>query len=288
MLGYGARFRRYPGDPEVTPRQAETTLNAVLDSGINYIDTGIDYGHSEVYIGKFISYRRSEYYLATKCGCVAGLPPSSVVPEPHDFSRENIVAGVNQSLTRMKTDYIDVIQSHRSLSRESLEENDVIETLLDLKREGKVRFLGMSSYLPNISSHITMGVFDVFQIPYSALQREHEEVISRAAQAGAGTVIRGGTGRGAPGKGKPEGFSRSWDLWERAGLDKLLGDMTRLEFILRFTLTHPNLHTTIVGTRNLDHLRENLNTLQEGPLPQDLYAEAKRRLSAAGTTPQVS
>ena len=44
-------------------------LNAVLDSGINYIDTSIDYGQSEEFIGQFLSHRRSEFYLATKCGC---------------------------------------------------------------------------------------------------------------------------------------------------------------------------------------------------------------------------
>ena len=259
-------------------------FNAILDAGINYIDTSIDYGHSEVFIGQFISHRRSEYYLATKCGCVAGLPPSSVVPEPHDFSRENIVQGVDQSLARMKTDYIDVIQSHRSLSREVLEENDVIETLIDLKREGKVRFIGISATLPNVVDHIATGVFDVFQMPYSALQREHEEVISQAAQAGAGTVIRGGTGRVAPGKGKEA--DRPWDLWEQARLDHILDDMTRMEFLLRFTLTHPDMHTTIVGTRSLNHLHENVNAAQKGPLPHDIYVEAKRCLAVVGMVPQ--
>ena len=283
-LGYGARFRRAPSDPEITPQQAETALNAILDAGINYIDTGIDYGHSEVFIGQFISHRRSEYYLATKCGCVAGLPPSSVVPEPHGFSRQNIITGVDQSLARMKTDYIDVIQSHRSLSREVLEENNVIETLLDLKREGKVRFIGISAILPNVVDHIDMGVFDVFQLPYSALQREHEEVISNASQMGAGTVIRGGTGRVAPGEGKESG--RPWGLWEQSRLDELLEGITRIEFILRFTLTHPDLDTAIVGTRNLNHLRDNVNAAQKGTLPENIYTEAKRRLSEAGMAPQ--
>ena len=49
--------------------RAETILNQVLDSGINYIDTSVDYGDSEKRIGKLISARRSEFILATKCGC---------------------------------------------------------------------------------------------------------------------------------------------------------------------------------------------------------------------------
>ena len=53
----------------MTEKEAQTILNAVLDAGINFIDTAWDYGLSEEFIGKFISHRRSEYVLATKCGC---------------------------------------------------------------------------------------------------------------------------------------------------------------------------------------------------------------------------
>ena len=265
----------------VTPEQAETILNAVLNSGINYIDTSLDYGQSEIFIGKYISHRRSEYYLATKCGCVVGADPvPQGRPNPHSFTPENIVAGVHQSLERLKTDYIDVMQIHAGPSKETLEEHGAVEALLDLKREGKIRFIGMSSYLPNLASHIDMGVFEVLQIPYSALHREHEQVITQAAQGGAGTVIRAGAIKGIPSGGKQSG--PSWDLWQQTRLDELLEGMSRMEFTLRFTITHPNLHTTIVGTLNPDHMRENLNSLQKGPLPQDLYEEAKRRLPELG------
>ena len=284
-LGYGAmEIRGAPRGREVTPQQAESILNAVLDAGINYIDTSIDYGTSEELIGRCISRRRSEYYLATKCGCVVGVPPAPQGQRmAHIFTRENILAGVNQSLVRMKTDYIDVVQFHAGPSKETLEENGAIDTLLDLKREGKVRFIGMSSTLPNLADHITMGVFDVFQIPYSALQRDHEDVITDAAQSGAGIVVRGGAARGAPSEGKQSGDA--WDLWQKACLDELLDGMTRMEFILRFTFTHPDLHTNIIGTINQDHLRDNLDAVREGPLRPDVYAEAKRRLAQAGMAP---
>src|SRR5438477_10338256 len=71
-LGYGAmevRGSRIWGGRPVTEAQADTILNAVLDEGINFIDTANDYGRSEEFIGTFLSGRRSEYYLATKCGC---------------------------------------------------------------------------------------------------------------------------------------------------------------------------------------------------------------------------
>ena len=152
----------------------------------------------------------------------------------------------------------------------------------------------MSSTLPNLAEHIEMGVFEEFQIPYSALQRQHEDVITRAAEAGAGTVIRGGAARGAPSDDKQwasrpiGGGDRSVEkLWAEAGIDNLLGDgMSRMEFTLRFTLTHPDLHTTIVGTANPEHLRQNLVALASGPLPDDLYAEARMRLAAAGSAPE--
>jgi aryl-alcohol dehydrogenase-like predicted oxidoreductase len=284
-LGYGAmELRGAPRGREITPEQAQTVLGSVLDSGINYIDTSIDYGQSEELIGRFAAGRRTEFTLATKCGCVVGKPSAPAGERnPHIFTRENILAGIDQSLARLKTDYVDVLQFHASPSRETLEEHDAIQTVLDLKRAGKVRFIGMSATLPNLEDHIAMGVFDVFQIPYSALQREHEEVISRAAKAGAGIIIRGGVARGGPADDKQQ--ANALDLWQKAGLDDLLDGMTRMEFMLRFTLTHPDLHTTIVGTINPQHLQANLAASQRGPLPADVYEEAKRRLAAAGSAP---
>ena len=281
-LGFGAmELRGAPRGRPIAPEQAQVVLNAVLDAGINYIDTSIDYGQSEELIGRFIAHRRAEYVLASKCGCLVGAPPAPTGERyPHVFTRENIVAGVNQSLARMKTDCIDVMQFHASPSLETLAEHAALDTLRDLQREGKIRFIGTSSTLPNLLDHVAMGVFDVFQIPYSALDRAHEDAISAAGQAGAGIVVRGGVARGAPAPDKDGGDAA--DRWQRAGLDDLLDGMSRMAFLLRYTLSHPELDTTIVGTLNPDHLRDNLDAAQAGPLPPDLYAEASRRLAALG------
>jgi aryl-alcohol dehydrogenase-like predicted oxidoreductase len=62
--------------------------------------------------------------------------------------------------------------------------------------------------------------------------------------------------------------------------------MTSMEFILRFTFSHPDMVTNIVGTINPAHLQDNINALLKGPLPPDVYAEAKRRLAAVGLKPK--
>src|SRR5580692_211496 len=200
MLGYGAmELRGAPRARDISEAQAETILNAVLDSGINYIDTSIDYGLSEERIGRYIGHRRDEYYLASKCGCLVGAPPAPRGDRsPHVFTPENIVAGVEQSLRRMQTDHLDVVQFHSSPSQRMLQDNGAVDALLKLKDAGKVRFIGMSGTFPNLKDHIAMGIFDVFQIPYSAVEREHEAAITAASQAGAGIVIRGGAAKGAP------------------------------------------------------------------------------------------
>jgi aryl-alcohol dehydrogenase-like predicted oxidoreductase len=284
-LGFGAmELRDAPRGRPVDSKQAGEVLNAVLDSGVNYIDTSPDYGLSEERIGEHISHRRSEYYLASKCGCVVGAPPAPRgEPSTHIFTRENIVAGVEQSLRRMKTDYIDVVQFHASPSEQALQENGAVETLKDLQAQGKIRYLGMSGTLPNLVDQIRMGVFDVFQIPYSGLQRETEDAITMASDAGAGIVIRGGAAQGGAREGRRSGAA--WDVWKAAGLDDLLDGMTPVEFVLRFTFTNPDLDTNIVGTLNLDHLRSNVDVVQKGPLPQYIYEEAKLRLTAAGMAP---
>jgi aryl-alcohol dehydrogenase-like predicted oxidoreductase len=160
-----------------------------------------------------------------------------------------------------------------------------LEAALALKTAGKVRCIGVSGTLPNLVEQIEMGIFDAFQIPYSALQREHEEVISQAAAAGAGIIIRGGVARGAPADWQRRYYmlpgATMRERWEQARLDELLNGMSRLEFTLRFTLSNPDLDTTIVGTRDAGHLHDNIAAALKGPLPEDLVQEANQRLEEA-------
>ncbi|HZP26090.1 MAG TPA: aldo/keto reductase [Dehalococcoidia bacterium] len=283
-LGFGAmELRGPPAGPAVSDADAERLLNGVLDAGINFIDTSIDYGRSEELIGRFIGHRRSEYFLASKCGCVPGAPGRS----EHVHTAENIRAGVENSLRLLKTDYLDLVQFHRSLTPEEFSEHGALQEALALQRENKVRFVGVSGTLPNLTKQIEMGVFDTFQVPYSALQPEHEAAIAMAAAAGAGIIIRGGVARGSP----TDWDNRTYymvsaeDLknrWEAAGLDEVLDGMSRMEFTLRYTLSNPDLDTTIVGTRDLDHLKANVAAASKGPLPDAMLKLTKERLARVG------
>jgi aryl-alcohol dehydrogenase-like predicted oxidoreductase len=174
ILGYGAmELRGVPRGPAVADEDAGRVLNAVLDGGINLIDTSVDYGKSEELIGRYLGHRRDEYFLASKCGCLLDPPADAPPPYPHDYRPQNVRADVEQSLRRLGTDRLDLVQVHMSPSRAQLEADQTVPTLAALQAEGKVRFIGMSGILPHLPDHIAMGVFDVFQIPYSGLQREH-------------------------------------------------------------------------------------------------------------------
>jgi aryl-alcohol dehydrogenase-like predicted oxidoreductase len=290
-LGYGAMELRGPGGTfghgrALDDAEIDRLLNGVLDAGINIIDTSPDYGDSEEHIGRCISGRRDEYFLASKCGCPVGQPPATGPgPREHIFTRDNVRAAVEQSLRRMRTDRLDLVQFHASPARATLEQNDSVAELETLRDEGKIRFLGMSGTLPNLTDHIAMGLFDAFQIPYSAVEREHEDAISAAAKAGAGTIIRGGVARGLP--EPPSGVPEQWrtmfqvrlERFEQASVTDLLDDMSLMEFMLRFTISHPDLHTTIVGTSNADHLAANVAAARKGPLPPKVYEAAQARFA---------
>ena len=268
-LGYGAAHRR-----SMTEDQRNTILNAVVDAGINLIDTANDYGNSEELIGRYLDGRYSEFHIATKCGCSRS---------GHVWTRDNLFRGLDESLERMKLDQIEVMQMHNP-SVADCEQGGLVEALQEMREQGRVKWIGVSTTLPHLPTFLEWGVFDVFQIPYSALERDHEEWITKAAEAGIGILLRGGVALGEPGVGL--GKADRWDTFEKAGLHELQDeDESRSAFMLRFTLTHPHTHSIITGTTNPGHLAENVQAVMKGPLSDEVYAEAKRRLDAAGESP---
>jgi aryl-alcohol dehydrogenase-like predicted oxidoreductase len=287
-LGYGAMEVRGPriwGGRPVADEQAEAVLNAVLDAGVNFIDTANDYGRSEEFIGRFLSHRTDEFYIATKCGCTVVRKDENTDETPHVWTRDNLLRGIDESLARLRRNFVDLLQLHNP-SVEQAETGGLVAVLEEIRDSGRARLIGCSSTAPHLDTYIRWGVFDAFQIPYSALERRHEHAIQRAAESGAAVIVRGGVARGEPGAGM--GSADRWQKWNDAHLDELLSPgETRTQWLLRFTLNHPGMSTNIVGTLNPDHLAENAQAAAMGPLPQDVYDEARRRLDAAGEKPEA-
>jgi aryl-alcohol dehydrogenase-like predicted oxidoreductase len=279
-LGYGAMELRHVGEQQ----EATRLLNAVLDGGINYIDTSPDYGPSEAYIGNAIAHRRDEFYLATKCGCNVDQAGKLLDPR-HVWNRARLLANIENSLRLLKTDYVDVWQLHGPLPEELAggKNDEVIRTMVELKQQGKVRHIGISfknggpgdelypagygKYIPEFAS---WGVFDVMQTVYGGLTRRNENLIARMAEQGIGMIIRGVVKK----------YRDNYDeLFKQANLDELCRpNENSNSFLIRFALSHPGISTMIIGTKNLDHLAGNIQATAQGRLPDDVYREAKRRL----------
>ena len=285
-LGYGAMELRH-----LREQDAARLLNAVLDGGINFVDTSPDYGPSEAYIGKAISHRRDEYVLATKCGCNVDVNGKSLDPG-HIWSREKLLANIENSLRLLKTDTIDVWQLHGTMPGDLAggKADDVIKTMQELKQLGKVRVLAISfrnggrgdplypaGYgFDCIQEYVNWGIFDVMQIVYGGLTRQSELAITKAADMGIGIVVRGVVKR----------YHDNYDaLFEQAGLDELCQDGEGTNsFLVRYAMSHPGVSTMIVGTKSHDHLAENIAAATKGELPDDVYTKARQRLDAIGLT----
>lgn len=144
-LGFGAM--NLPG---VSIDQSREVLNYALDRGINYIDTAAAYRNSEEIIGECISHRRSEYFLATK-----------TAKRDYKSAKEEI----ENSLKRMKTDHVDLLQLHYvnfvTEYQELMGEDGAYQAACEAKREGKVRFIGITGHRPDLlAKWISKGQFD--------------------------------------------------------------------------------------------------------------------------------
>ncbi|MGV9796901.1 aldo/keto reductase [Mycobacterium sp. NPDC003449] len=289
VLGFGAMELR--GTPHRNPRPldesvAAAVLNTVLDEGITFIDTSVDYALSEERIGRHIGSRRDEYILASKAGCPLDFRPDAPPgPLPHDYSPASIRAGVEQSLRRLPTDRLDLVQLHISPSLEVLRSQGAVETLAALRDEGKIVAFGVSSTLPEFDDHLQIKEFSAFQVPFSALERQLECRIRLAGGLGFGIIVRGGVAQA--GKRQKTTADGRTVTWADTGLDELRDGDTEQGFLLRYAISTPGVTTIIAGTADPDHVRDNVAAARRGRLPDDLYAEAQRRLDDAGITPAV-
>jgi aryl-alcohol dehydrogenase-like predicted oxidoreductase len=259
--------------------QTGRIVNRALDLGINFIDTADVYsrGISEEYVGKAVAGRRQEALIATKVQGRMG-----DLPNDEGLSRKHIMEGIEASLRRLDTDYVDLYQVHRFDSSTPIEET--LSALDDLVRQGKVRYIGCSNFAAwqiceslwvadrkNLTPFVS--VLPRYNIFDRAIERE---LVPFCRQYGIGIIpyspLAGGvlTGKYHPGEEPPADTRAGRNARMRQQLNEAtLGRVDRLvawakgrahsggELALAWLLAHPEVSTVIAGATRPEQVEEN-------------------------------
>ena len=283
-MTFGSRpgVRRVPGCDEDT---SLAILNAYLERGGNFIDTADGYadGRSEEILGKGLKGRRDDVVLATKV-----FFPTAPGANHKGLSRKHILEGIEASLRRLQTDYIDLYQVHCFDARTPLEET--LSALDALVRQGKVRYLGCSNFSAwqlakalGVSALEGLARFDCLQPQYSLVCRSIErEILPLCRAEGVGVIawspLAGGFLSGkyrsreavpaASRIGESDPASRDWTarfLTDRnfqilRALEECAARLgkTLSQVAIAWLLAMPGLTAAIIGARSLGQLEENL------------------------------
>jgi aryl-alcohol dehydrogenase-like predicted oxidoreductase len=258
-------------------------IHAALDAGINFVDTADMYsaGESEEIVGKALEGRRDDVVLATKVHFPVGDGPNK-----GGNSRRWIVHEVEQSLRRLRTDWIDLYQIHRPDYTTDIEET--LSALTDLVRAGKIRAFGCSAFPPadvveayHVAERRGLQRFRTEQPPYSLLARGIEtSVLPTCARLGMGVLtwsplasgflsgrVRQGqvdmtSGRAAL---MPQRFDPSLPVNQRKlevveQLVEVAEDLgcTLPDLAIAFAAAHPAVTSVITGPRTMEHLTATL------------------------------
>ncbi len=274
---------------QVDAATAIQIIRRALDGGINFIDTANVYvhGRSEEIVGQAIQGRRDEVVLATKVRHRMG-------PGPNDegLSRKHIMKSVEDSLTRLGTEYIDLYQLHRPDSATPLKET--LFALDDLVRDGRVHYIGSSNFPAwliekalRISEVYGLERFVSSQPRYNILDRAVErELLPLCREEGIGVIpyspLAGGflTGKYHRDEAMPEGsrgqLRPDWmKQYFTEQNDAVLRELRRLsgetglklsQLSLAWLLANPTVTAPIIGASKLTQLEENLEVV-DTPLP---------------------
>jgi aryl-alcohol dehydrogenase-like predicted oxidoreductase len=258
---------------------AINVIHRALDAGINFVDTADVYsaGISEEIIGEALDGRRDEVFLATKFF----MPMSENDPNMRGGSRRWITRAVEDSLRRLNTDHIDLYQVHRPSADTDVEET--LGALSDLVHQGKVRYVGSSSYSGSqiveaqwVARERNLQRFVTEQPPYSVLVRGIEEdVLPTVVRHGMGTLtyspLAGGWLSGRWRKDSaaaPTSTARPparFDMSTPANQRKLeaveelavlaeQSGLTLIELAVAFVINHPGVTSAIIGPRTMEQL----------------------------------
>ena len=272
-LGFGAGIA---GDPSLSERQAEALLHSVLDLGIGLVDTARSYGASEERIGRHLAHRRDEFVLSTKVGYG--------VPGHEDWTAGCVSAGVDLALANLRTDVLDLVHLH-SCPRSTLEGSGVVEALVRAVAAGKVRVAAYSGDNEALAWAIASGAFGSVQFSLNLVDQGAEETALPAArERGLGVIAKralaNAVWRRTPAATEDPAISMYRERWNALALD--LGDLPAEEVALRFAANLPGVHTVLVGSGRLDHLKQNVASISRGPLPEGLERAIRLRFRERG------
>jgi aryl-alcohol dehydrogenase-like predicted oxidoreductase len=261
------------GDDFGRPDESDAirTLNAALDAGITFIDTAPAYELSEERIGKAISHRRDEFILATKVGERRDDGEDSL----YDYSAAATSAFIERSLTRLKTDVIDLIQIH-SAPIEVIDQGETLGALLEAKAQGKVRYVGMTGSVEAAIEAVKDEGYDTVQVSYNICDREAEqELFPLCRENGVGVIIKDGLAAGrltSKAEALPDDRKvdrdRAERLTERFATgdwhpDHLIPALSLADVALRWLLANDAVSSVIAGSRKIENITKNV-TMSDG------------------------
>jgi aryl-alcohol dehydrogenase-like predicted oxidoreductase len=278
VLGFGGSEIGYEG---VSAGVVTRLLDAALDAGLNVIDTAECYADSEALIGGGVAGRRAEYYLFTKCGHPRGFGAG-------DWRPASLLASIQRSLTRLRTDHVDLVQLH-SCSEAELLRGEVIVALEQARERGYTRYIGYSGDGAAARHAIECGRFDTLQTSVSIADQEALDLtLPLARRRNLGVIAKRPLANAAWRTGRKPASAYHHAYWER--LRTLDYDFIKADpaaaagTALRFTLSVPGVHTAIVGTTNPDRWQQNAALLDAGPLSKADIARIRARWKDAAPT----
>jgi aryl-alcohol dehydrogenase-like predicted oxidoreductase len=272
--------------------EARTIIETALDQGINYLDTADLYGQglNEEIIGNVIKGKRHDIVLATKAGNSFEIGKQGWSWDP---SKTHIKNAVKDSLTRLQTDYIDLYQLHGGTMEDNTDET--IEAFDELKKEGLIRYYGISSIRPNvIREYVKRSQIVSVMMQYSLLDRRPEEWFSLLEAHQIGVVARGPVAKGlltdraleaATDTIKEKGYL-NYSYEELVSLrsactQELLQGRPLQAIALNYCLASPVVASVVTGASSSKQVKENSNAIESYQLSREEVAWLKEHTKAA-------